>query len=232
MLFCHAIWTYATGAKKAAGMKTAETITALSLASQMGKLPIVVDNSPCLAQLKSAGLNQQELRSALSFIHANYLSSTHVCRPHSTCSCMCGMWCTAVAGILYMPLLCCIVEPWAEIATCCNTDGLTCSVLLYAFDVHMSLPLSICRFSLYEPVAFTSLFLTPALDFQRVKGSVALHVPCTSKQVPGLSEKFVELAQKCAETVTPTGKLGLVSNQCRQAGKVCDGWHSCTASHT
>ena len=51
-----------SGAKKAAGMKTAEAITALSLASQMGKLPIVIDNSPCLAQLKSAGLNQQELK--------------------------------------------------------------------------------------------------------------------------------------------------------------------------
>eukprot|EP00878_Enallax_costatus_P006622 GHUV01006940.1.p1 GENE.GHUV01006940.1~~GHUV01006940.1.p1 ORF type:complete len:990 (+),score=266.56 GHUV01006940.1:206-3175(+) len=50
------------GAKKAAGMKTAEAITALSLASQMGKLPIVIDNSPCLAQLKSAGLNQKELK--------------------------------------------------------------------------------------------------------------------------------------------------------------------------
>lgn len=50
------------GAKKAAGLKAAEAITALSLASQMGKLPIVIDNSPCLAQLKSAGLNQQELK--------------------------------------------------------------------------------------------------------------------------------------------------------------------------
>ena len=72
---------------------------------------------------------------------------------------------------------------------------------------------AICRhrFSLYEPVAFTSLFLAPVLDFQRVKGSVALHVPCTSKQVPGLSEKFVELAQRCADTVTPTGKDATVS---------------------
>lgn len=64
-----------------------------------------------------------------------------------------------------------------------------------------------CRFSLYEPVAFTSLFLAPALEFERVKGSVALHVPCTSKQVPGLSEKFVQLAEKCAEQVTPTGAM-------------------------
>ncbi|KAF6261185.1 glycolate dehydrogenase [Scenedesmus sp. NREL 46B-D3] len=110
------------GAKKAAGFKCAEAITALSMASQMGKLPIVIDNSPCLAQFKSAGLNQQEL-----------------------------------------------------------------------------------KFSLYEPVGFTSLFLAPALDFQRLPRSVALHVPCTSKQAPGLSEKFVQLAEQCAASVTPTG---------------------------
>eukprot|EP00879_Flechtneria_rotunda_P006313 GHRR01006635.1.p1 GENE.GHRR01006635.1~~GHRR01006635.1.p1 ORF type:complete len:789 (+),score=273.08 GHRR01006635.1:1646-4012(+) len=111
------------GGKKAAGLKSSELITALSQASQMGKLPIVIDNSPCLAQLKAAGLNQDEM-----------------------------------------------------------------------------------RFSLYEPVSFTTLFLAPALEFERIKGRhVALHVPCTSKQVPGLSEKFVELAEKCAESATPTG---------------------------
>ncbi|WIA33444.1 hypothetical protein OEZ86_006576 [Tetradesmus obliquus] len=110
------------GAKKAAGLKAAEAITALSLASQMGKLPIVIDNSPCLAQFKSAGLNQQEL-----------------------------------------------------------------------------------KFSLYEPVAFTSLFLAPGLDFEKLPRSVALHVPCTSKQAPGLADKFVALAEQCAESVTPTG---------------------------
>jgi D-lactate dehydrogenase len=61
------------------------------------------------------------------------------------------------------------------------------------------------RFSLYEPVAFTSLFLAPALDFQRLPRSVALHVPCTSKQAPGLEQKFTALAEQCADSVTPTG---------------------------
>jgi D-lactate dehydrogenase len=61
------------------------------------------------------------------------------------------------------------------------------------------------RISLYEPVAFTSLFLAPALDFQRLPRSVALHVPCTSKQAPGLAEKFQQLAEQCADSVTPTG---------------------------
>lgn len=50
------------GAKQAAGLKVAEMATALSMASQMGKLPIVIDNSPCLATLKSAGMNLQELK--------------------------------------------------------------------------------------------------------------------------------------------------------------------------
>jgi D-lactate dehydrogenase len=50
------------GAKQAAGLKVTEMATALSMASQMGKLPIVIDNSPCLATLKSAGMNLQELK--------------------------------------------------------------------------------------------------------------------------------------------------------------------------
>eukprot|EP00775_Hariotina_reticulata_P013456 gene13456-13582_t len=110
------------GAKQAAGLKVAEMGTALSMASQMGKLPIVVDNSPCLATLKSAGMNQQEL-----------------------------------------------------------------------------------KFSLYEPVSFTTLFLAPVLNFHKRPGHVALHVPCTSKQAAGLAEKFVELAEMCVDKATPTG---------------------------
>lgn len=46
-------------AKQAAALKCAEAITALSLTSEMGKLPIVIDNSPCLAELKGAGLSQE-----------------------------------------------------------------------------------------------------------------------------------------------------------------------------
>jgi hypothetical protein len=65
-----------------------------------------------------------------------------------------------------------------------------------------------CRFSLYEPVSFTTLFLTPVLNFQKKGGHVALHVPCTSKQVAGLAEKFVELAEMCVEKATPTGVKG------------------------
>ncbi len=41
----------------------------------------------------------------------------------------------------------------------------------------------------------------------QVKDSVSVHVPCTSKQQPGLEEAFVNLAKLCAKDVIPTGVL-------------------------
>jgi hypothetical protein len=56
---------------------------------------------------------------------------------------------------------------------------------------------------MYEPVAFTQLFLAPYLQFSQRKEHVALHVPCTSKQA-GLSDKFVQLASRCSQQVSLT----------------------------
>lgn len=50
------------GAKTAAGLKYAEASQALLGASEMGQLPVVVDNSPCLAHFKSGGLAAEAVR--------------------------------------------------------------------------------------------------------------------------------------------------------------------------
>jgi D-lactate dehydrogenase len=61
------------------------------------------------------------------------------------------------------------------------------------------------KFSMFEPVTFMKLFLAPYLDFEQKKGHVALHVPCTSKQA-GLTDNFVQLAERCSKEVSLTGE--------------------------
>jgi hypothetical protein len=61
-----------------------------------------------------------------------------------------------------------------------------------------------CRFSLYEPVEFIRLFLADKLEWRKVKDSIAIHVPCSSKKM-GISTSFEELAARCANEVTPSG---------------------------
>lgn len=51
------------GAKTAAALKTQQAVQALHVASELGKLPIVTDTSPCLAHFKSSGaLNNDTMR--------------------------------------------------------------------------------------------------------------------------------------------------------------------------
>ena len=59
------------------------------------------------------------------------------------------------------------------------------------------------RFSLYEPVEFIRHFLADKLEFQKVRSSVAVHVPCSSKKM-GIEESFMKLAELCSEEVVPT----------------------------
>eukprot|EP00887_Chlorella_sp_A99_P004004 scaffold11.g4004.t1 len=56
------------------------------------------------------------------------------------------------------------------------------------------------RFSLYEPVEFVRHFLLDKLEFSRVRGSVAVHVPCSSKKM-GIEESFTKVAGLCADHV-------------------------------
>lgn len=67
-----------------------------------------------------------------------------------------------------------------------------------------SLSSSELKFSLYEPAEFIKTFLLDKLDFKKVKQSVAVHVPCSSKK-SGISDTLSQLAALCAEEVIPTG---------------------------
>lgn len=48
------------------------------------------------------------------------------------------------------------------------------------------------RFSLYEPVEFIRHFLLDKLEFSRVRDSVAVHIPCSSKKM-GIEETFMKV---------------------------------------
>jgi len=60
------------------------------------------------------------------------------------------------------------------------------------------------RFALYEPVEFIRHFLVDKLEFKKVRDTVAVHVPCSSKKM-GIEEAFVQLAGLCAHEVVPSG---------------------------
>lgn len=108
------------GFKDAASSKGAELEQELLTASEGGKLPIVIDTSPCLSQVKSQ-----------------------------------------------------ISEPQL-------------------------------RFALYEPVEFIRHFLLDKLEFSKVRDTVAIHVPCSSKKM-GIEESFAKVAALCAHEVVPSG---------------------------
>lgn len=47
-------------------------------------------------------------------------------------------------------------------------------------------------------------FLVDKLEFEKVRDSVAVHVPCSSKKM-GIEDAFTKLAGMCAHEVVPTG---------------------------
>ena len=59
------------------------------------------------------------------------------------------------------------------------------------------------RFSLYEPVEFIRHFMLDKLDFSKVRDTVAIHVPCSSKKM-GIEESFMKVASMCANEVVPS----------------------------
>ncbi len=89
---------------------------------------------------------------------------------------------------------------------------------------------------LYEPVQFIKGFLLDDLEFTKVKDSVSVHVPCTSKQM-GVTDDFVALASLCAHEVTDTGaSITLDKENGREGGACmyvykrathCGEWHCC-----
>lgn len=58
--------------------------------------------------------------------------------------------------------------------------------------------------ALYEPVEFIRHFLVDKLEFNKVRDTVAVHVPCSSKKM-GIDESFATLAGLCANEVVPSG---------------------------
>ena len=54
------------------------------------------------------------------------------------------------------------------------------------------------RFSLYEPVEFIRHFLAKELEFSKVRDSIAVHVPCSSKKM-GIEESFMQASAAAAE---------------------------------
>lgn len=71
------------------------------------------------------------------------------------------------------------------------------------------------RFAIYEPVEFISRFLTSKLEWTKVRDQVAIHVPCSSKQM-GLSSHFSKVGGR--------GLIGVVSLGMRGRSKSCPAW--------
>jgi D-lactate dehydrogenase len=63
------------------------------------------------------------------------------------------------------------------------------------------------RLKFYEPVEFIHAFLLDALEFRKVPGTVAIHITCSSIKM-GLSDKFLAVAQACAEKVAVPARVG------------------------
>lgn len=58
--------------------------------------------------------------------------------------------------------------------------------------------------AVFEPLEFIDKFLAKELEFTKVKQSVAVHVPCSSKKM-GKNATFIKLAGMCAEGVHESG---------------------------
>jgi D-lactate dehydrogenase len=63
------------------------------------------------------------------------------------------------------------------------------------------------RLKMYEPVEFLHAFLLDALEFRKVPETIAIHVTCSSIKM-GLSEKFLAVAQACAEKLVVPSRVG------------------------
>ena len=59
------------------------------------------------------------------------------------------------------------------------------------------------KFAIYEPVQFIALYLQKELAFSKVRDSVAVHVPCSSKKLK-LNDQMIALAERCAHEVAAT----------------------------
>ncbi len=136
------------GAQSAARAKTEETTQALLAASEMGKLPIVCDTSPCLAQLK-AGINP-ELR------WEQTVTSIVPCALEVVAGSHCALEVAASRNVP-LPSSCC--HAWQ------TSQSMACLAMAEAC-VLVLCPMR--RFSLYEPVRFIELFLKDNLEFTQV----------------------------------------------------------------
>ena len=70
------------------------------------------------------------------------------------------------------------------------------------------------KLALFEPVQFISLYLKPELEFTKVRDSIAVHVPCSSKKLK-LNDQMVQLAEMCAHEVhaTPIPCCGMAGDR-------------------
>jgi hypothetical protein len=198
------------GFKEAAATKGSELEAALLKASDNGKIPIVCDTSPCLAQIKQS-LSDPALRCgselALRFILAGWVR-----RPATRLEG--GGLLLECAGILLQGF-----RPFEfrrtrrKAVRVLRVDGgradadspaacLACAGLIVIARACRAL--STRRFALYEPVEFIRHFLLDKLEFRKVRDSVAIHVPCSSKKM-GIEDAFTRIAEMCAHEVTASG---------------------------
>jgi len=70
------------------------------------------------------------------------------------------------------------------------------------------------KFALFEPVQFIATHLKDRLSFSKVRDTVAVHVPCSSKKLK-LNDQMVQLAEMCAHEVhaTPIPCCGMAGDR-------------------
>ena len=70
------------------------------------------------------------------------------------------------------------------------------------------------KLALFEPVQFISMYLKSELEFSKVRDSIAVHVPCSSKKLK-LNDQMVGLAELCAHEVhqTPIPCCGMAGDR-------------------
>jgi len=70
------------------------------------------------------------------------------------------------------------------------------------------------KFALYEPTQFIAMHLKDRLEFSKVRETVAVHVPCSSKKLK-LNDTMVQLAELCANEVhvTPIPCCGMAGDR-------------------
>jgi D-lactate dehydrogenase len=63
------------------------------------------------------------------------------------------------------------------------------------------------RLKIYDPVLFIQRELLPRLDIKRIRGPVAVHVPCSAVK-DGLTETFRQVASACVDRVVLPTSIG------------------------